>query len=79
MNAATITKTLNKVAAYKAENTEYSLGFCRLTSLSRKAKKAFDLACLLDGMDVNEIHKKQKSFLQSLSEQEFKNWLAING
>lgn len=75
MNEATITKTLSKV---NASDTRYSKGFNRLMALPVKARKAFSLAVLLTGADVNEVVSIQKSTLEALSDVEFVNWLTVN-
>jgi hypothetical protein len=75
MNKATITKTIKKV---DSQDTGYSLGFRRLHALPVKARKAFNLACFAEGVDASDVHSEQKSFLESLSDEEFKNWLAVN-
>lgn len=75
MNKATITKTLNKV---ESQDKTYSLGFRRLHSLPVKARKMFNLACFAEGVDAEDVHQEQKDFLESLSDDEFVNWLAAN-
>ena len=73
MNNATITKTLNK---FELQDGEYSIGFRRLISLPAKVRKSFDLAGLLNGISINQIHQEQKDFLESLSNEEFRTWMA---
>jgi len=75
MNKSTITKTVAKVNASEAR---YSKGFNRLNALPAKARKAFSLAVLLTGAHVNEVVSIQKSTLESLTDAEFINWLAVN-
>ena len=71
MNAAQITKTVNKV---NSESKEYSIGFRRLISLPVRVSKNIILACVLNGEnDTNSM----KEFLNTLTEQEFINWLKL--
>lgn len=77
MNKSTVTKVFNKSVNYK-KTESWSLGFCRMTALPSKTTKAWGLACLLDGVDVTEITKKLKEMLETMTEQEFKNWLSAN-
>ena len=71
MKATEITKTLNKVNAQPAE---YSLGFKRLTVLPVRVRKNINLACILNG-ESND--NSMKDFLNTLTEQEFINWLKL--
>jgi hypothetical protein len=71
MKAAEITKTLNKV---NAQPNEYSLGFRRLTVLPLRVRKNINLACILKGENNNNSIKE---FLNTLTEQEFINWLKL--
>lgn len=77
MNKATVTKVFNKSVNY-TKTESWSLGFCRMTALPMRTIKAWDLACLLDGMDIPDISKSLKEALNSMTEQEFKDWLAAN-
>lgn len=71
MKTSIITKTVNKV---KAQPVEYSLGFRRLTVLPVKVRRNINLACVLkDESNDNSI----KEFLNTLTEQEFINWLKM--
>ena len=73
MNNSTITKTLKKV---NANSKEYSLGFSRLYALPRKVKRAFDLAANLQtNWDGRKALDNQTTFLESLTDQEYINWL----
>lgn len=72
MNEASITKILKKI---DNEPREYSLGFKRLTVLPNRVRKNFGIACVLRGDKLNEVHKNQVSFLESLTDQEYINWL----
>ncbi|MCB0516583.1 MAG: hypothetical protein KDD49_11010 [Bacteroidetes bacterium] len=75
MNAATITKTLKKVAE---QPSNYSLGFRRLTVLPTRVRRAFDLASnLKTNWDGKQALENQKSFLEGLTEQEYINWLKL--
>lgn len=75
MTTATITKTLKKV---EDESKEYSLGFRRLTVLSVRVRRAFDLAANLEtNWDGRKALENQKSFLGGLTEQEYINWLKL--
>ena len=71
MKTAEITKTVNKV---NAQPTEYSLGFRRLTVLSVRVRRNINLACVLKG-ESND--NSMKEFLNTLTEQEFINWLKL--
>lgn len=76
MNNQVIAKIVAKVDSLK---NEYSLGFARLHALPTKARKAFNLASILNnGSDLKKIHSEQKEFMQSLSDAEFVNWLKVN-
>ena len=77
MNKATVTKVFNKSVDY-TKTESWSLGFCRMTALPMRTVKAWNLACLLDGMEVPEVSKVLKQMLNEMTEQEFKNWLAVN-
>jgi len=70
MKTAEITKTVNKVNA----QVEYSLGFRRLTVLPVRVRRNINLACVLKG-ESND--NSMKEFLNTLSEQEFINWLKL--
>jgi hypothetical protein len=72
MTPATITKTLAKANAQPAE---YSLGFRRLTALPVRVRYNISLACILRG-ESND--NSMKEFLNTLTEQEFINWLKNN-
>ena len=77
MNKATVTKVFNKSVSYtKAES--WSVGFCRMTALPAPTRKAWSLACLLEGVEIHDITKNLKEMLDGMTEQEFKNWLAVN-
>lgn len=71
MTSAVITKTLEKVSA---QPSEYSLGFRRLTVLPVRVRRNVNLACILKG-ESND--NSMKDFLNSLTEQEFINWLKV--
>ena len=77
MNKATATKVLNKSVSY-TKTESWSLGFCRMTALPTKTMKAWSHACLIDGVEIPDITKKLKEMLNGMTEQEFKNWLAVN-
>ena len=79
MNAAEITKTVSKLnnrielakidSFYKA-----SLGFQRLAVLPVRVRKNINLACVLKGENNDN---SMKEFLNTLTEQEFINWLKV--
>ena len=69
MNNATITKTLKKVDSLPKS---YSLGFRRLTVLPKRVRKNINLACVLKGESSD---KSAQDFLNSLTEQEYIEWL----
>ena len=71
MKPAEITKTVNKG---NAQPVEYSLGFRRLTVLSIRVRRNINLACVLKG-ESND--NSMKEFLNTLTEQEFINWLKL--
>ena len=71
MTNATITKTIAKV---KAQPSEYSLGFRRLTVLPRRVRNNIALACVLQGFFNNNTIKE---FLNNLTDQEYINWLSL--
>ena len=71
MKTAEITKTVNKV---NAQPVEYSLGFRRLTVLPVRVRRNINLACVLKG-ESND--NSMKEFLNTLTEQEFINWLKL--
>lgn len=71
MKTAEITKTVNKV---NAQQVEYSLGFRRLTVLPIRVRRNINLACVLKG-ESND--NSMKEFLDTLTEQEFINWLKL--
>lgn len=71
MKTAEITKTVNKV---NAQPVEYSLGFKRLTVLPVRVRRNINLACVLKG-ESND--NSMKEFLNTLTEQEFINWLKL--
>lgn len=71
MKTAEITKTINKV---NAQPVEYSLGFRRLTVLPVRVRRNINLACVLKG-ESND--NSMKEFLNTLTEQEFINWLKL--
>ena len=69
MNNATITKTLKKVASLPQN---YSLGFRRLTVLPKRVRKNINLACVMKGESSD---KSAQDFLDSLTDQEYIEWL----
>ena len=71
MKTAEITKTVNKV---NEQPVEYSLGFRRLTVLPIRVRRNINLACILKG-ESND--NSMKEFLNTLTEQEFTNWLKL--
>jgi hypothetical protein len=71
MTSAIITKTLAKV---NNQNSEYSLGFRRLTVLPLRVRRKINLACVLKG-ESND--NSMKAFLNELTEQEFIKWLKL--
>ena len=71
MKNSEITKTINKV---NAQPVEYSLGFRRLTVLPVRVRRNINLACVLKG-ESND--NSMKEFLNTLTEQEFINWLKL--
>lgn len=71
MKTAEITKTVNKV---NAQPVEYSLGFKRLTVLPVRVRRNINLACVLKGENNDN---SMKEFLNTLTEQEFINWLKL--
>lgn len=71
MERATITKTLAKV---KAQPSEYSLGFRRLTVLPKRVRNNISLACVLQGYSNDNT---MKVFLNNLTDQEYINWLSL--
>lgn len=73
MKESAITKTLKKSIDL---SKEYSVGFSRLQALPVRVRKSLNLASLLRGADLNKAHSEQKSFLESLTEDEFKTWMA---
>lgn len=77
MNNSTVSRVFNKSVKY-TQTESWSLGFCRMTALPVKTIRAWDLACLLEGMDIPEISKKLKETLNDMTDQEFKNWMAVN-
>jgi hypothetical protein len=74
MNKSAITKTFNKSVELAKE---YSLGFARLHALPVRVRKNFNVASLTGGVELNSVHAEQKSFLESLTDSEFKNWMAL--
>ena len=71
MRTIEITKIVNKV---NAQPVEYSLGFKRLTVLPIRVRRNINLACVLKGENNDN---SMKEFLNTLSEQEFINWLRL--
>jgi hypothetical protein len=71
MTTATITKTLAKV---NAQPLEYSLGFRRHSVLPLRVRQNIILACVLRG--ENDTYSMTE-FLNSLTDQEFINWLRL--
>ena len=75
MKNSTITNTLNKC---NEESKEYSLGFRRLTALPIRVRRNLDLHYNLKfKFDSNKAMKKEKEFLQKLTEQEFITFLRL--
>jgi len=73
MTTATITKTIEKV---KNQDAKFSLGFKRLVSLPARVRKSFALASNIEtNWDGRKAHDNQVSFLESLNDSEFINWL----
>ena len=71
MTTATITKTLNKLAS---QLKEYSLGFRRYSSLSKRVISNIILSCVLKGENNTESMKKH---LNELTDVEFINFLKL--
>jgi len=72
MNDLQIKEIINEV---KSQPKEYSLGFRRLTSLPISIRRNINLACVMRGNDNDNL---MKDFLQTLTDQEFINWLKIS-
>ena len=71
MTKSAIKSTLTKL---KEQPQNYSLGFRRLTVLPLRVSNNIALACLLKG---EENTNSMKEFLNTLTEQEFINWLRV--
>lgn len=71
MKSATITKTLAKVSA---QPKEYSLGYKRLHCLPVRVRSNINMTCVLKG-ESND--NSMKDFLNTLTEQEYINWLKL--
>jgi hypothetical protein len=69
METAVITKTIKKVNAMPSE---YSIGFRRLDALPVRVRHKVNLACILKG-ESNDL--SMKAFLQTLTDEEYINWL----
>tara|TARA_R110000822_G_scaffold166037_1_gene306480 strand:+ start:517 stop:771 length:255 start_codon:yes stop_codon:yes gene_type:complete len=83
MTNSQIGRVLNKI---KKENKlsetnifyKATLGFRRLSCLPKKVRFAFDLASNIEmKWDGSKALKKQLTFLESLTEQEYINWLKV--
>lgn len=74
MNKSAITKTFNKAQEL---SRQYSLGFARLHALPVRVRKALNIASILDGVKLNQVHQQQEAYMESMSDFEFKNWLAL--
>ena len=71
MKTAEITKTVKKL---NTQPVEYSLGFRRISVLPVRVRRNINLACVLKG-ESND--NSMKEFLNTLTEQEFINWLKV--
>lgn len=77
MNTAASSKVIKKsIGHYNSES--WSLGFCRMTALPVRTRKAWALACMLNGVDVSDITLKLKAMLSDMSDSEFKDWTLAN-
>lgn len=72
MKAASIARTLNKIANCKYG---YSLGFTRYMHLPKKVALAMGLAHVVLTGNTNSA-KAVNDFLASLTDSEFKTWMA---
>ena len=71
MRKAEIIKILNKI---ENQPIEYSIGFKRLHVLPVRVRKDINLACVLKGENNDN---SMKNFLNTLTNQEFINWLKL--
>lgn len=74
MTAAVITKTLNSLNKWQGNE---SLGFKRYAVLPNAVKLKLKAAHLLETGSTNAIDKIV-IFFQSMTEQEYKNWMESN-
>lgn len=80
MKASEITKTVNKLnVILELEKTDSfyksSLGFKRISVLPVRVRRKINLACILKGENSDN---SMKEFLNTLTEQEFINWLRLS-
>jgi hypothetical protein len=72
MTKEQITKVVDKSKKMKAENDEYSIGFCRFVALPKRVVKNVNIALVIRG---ESNHESIKQLFNSMDEFEFKNWL----
>ena len=74
MNKSSATRILNKSINMTGD---YSIGFKRLHNTPVKIRQNLAKALLLDGVNINNINKKSKLLLESMTNKEFVNWLIL--
>ena len=76
---ALATKLLKKPNAdFKEGNGKYSKGFCRYFVITRKMYLSLFIANGVEGMlGDHEYYLKLTNFLDSLTDQEYKNWVIL--
>jgi len=52
----------------------YSLGFQRLSLLSKSKRRNAEMTLMLNGISINEIHSTLKNKLEQMTESEFKTF-----
>jgi len=76
MKETQITKTLKEVKSL-TEKENHSIGFCRLSSLPKRIRKALNLSHLINGGCVTTAHSSQVNFFESMTDSEFVNYLKL--
>ena len=72
MKKATYTKIKN---SNEYKDNSLSIGFRRLTCLSKRVRKALNLNCLINKIELNKINEYQVNFFENMTEQEYTQYV----
>ena len=75
MKKATYTKIKN---SNEYKDNSLSIGFRRLTCLSKRVRKSLNLNCLINKIELSKINEFQVDFFQDMTEQEYAQYIVLH-